>query len=332
MWKESDADRTSAIPGDLRYEGAGINSKTYADMCERVDVVYHNATSMNHLESFEMSRATNIDGMQTLLRLCVTGKPKQFNYISTLNVFSSHGRAGNHVFDEFSPISNEKHLLSHGYAGSKWAAEHLVQQASARGIACNIFRLGLVAGDSQHGRYDEAQSLYRMISSCIQMGTAFKGLSGISFAPVDYVARSIVYLGTQHLGQSNIFHLPSMRETSLAECFEFYNQVSALPLKLVAYDAWLEELKTYRDAGRALPIVPLIDIQSKAQISSQMDVGESASPKLSFDCARTQTELESAGILIPKFGLDMFRLYIEAMRRMDPSLSALIRIRLQNET
>ncbi|MFW8696391.1 SDR family oxidoreductase, partial [Mesorhizobium japonicum] len=67
-----------------------------------------------------MARATNVEGLQTLLRFCAIGKTKQLNYVSTQGVFTERGRQGRHVITEHSPIHQEQHRASQGYVASKW--------------------------------------------------------------------------------------------------------------------------------------------------------------------------------------------------------------------
>ncbi|MHC8346654.1 non-ribosomal peptide synthetase [Pseudomonas sp. RT6P73] len=313
LWKETDSARISVIEGDLRQPLAGMDQKTAARLQTEVDAVYHNATSMNHLESFEMARATNADGTQTLLRFCVTGKAKQFNYISTQGIFSSRGRTGHHVIDEHSSIAEEKHLLSEGYVASKWAGELLVQQACSRGIPCNVFRLGLVAADTQHGRYDEAQSFYRMLKSCILMGVAFDNAKKFSFAPVDFIAQAIACLGERSMGSSHTFHPPSMNETSLAECFAFYNRLAPVPMDILPYDEWLKVLKLHEDRCDAMPITPLLELRTEAQIVSAQDALQHAEPTIVFDCSQTEKKLMDAGLPTPFFDIEMFETYVRGL-------------------
>ncbi len=315
LWKTSDERRIEAIPGDLRLPKAGINSHDYSRLCQEVEVIYHNGTSMNHLESFEMARAANVEGVKALLRIATTHTLKTFNYISTLGVFTSNDRSGESVIDEFSSITGEKHFYTDGYNGSKWAGEQLTHLAHARGVPCNIFRLGLVTGDSQQGRYDESQWLHRLLKSCEMMGVGFNDVhSAFDIVPVDYVCKSIVHLANCRVQGGGVFHLASMQTVPLSEIFTLYNSVSNVGIHLVSYQEWLEKLSEMYEQGHILPITPYIQhdlIQGKP--SHQKQNTEPSPAKILFDCSYTHSELSRAGINFPQLDAELFNIYMQGM-------------------
>src|SRR3569832_2074382 len=113
-------------------------------MCRSVDEIYHCATSMNHLETYQAAKRINVDGTSQVLKLAASINPKVVHYVSTLGVFSPFGGSKCRVVDEETGIDDERHPMSRGDVASKWVGEKLVLLASQRGIPCNIYRLGLV--------------------------------------------------------------------------------------------------------------------------------------------------------------------------------------------
>src|SRR5262249_1059531 len=162
----------------------------YETLCRDTGDIYHCATSMNHLETYAMAKRTNVEGSRELLKLATQARPKTVNYISTLGVFSS-GTDEDRVVSEATPIDRERHRTAGGYVGSKWVGEKIFMTAAARGIPCNIFRLGLVWADTEQGRYDELQRGYRIFKSCLLSGCGIENYRyEMAPTPVDYVARA----------------------------------------------------------------------------------------------------------------------------------------------
>ncbi|RQR47797.1 NAD-dependent epimerase/dehydratase family protein [Burkholderia sp. Bp9126] len=322
LWRPDTAARIVAVPGDLGRPRLGLSDADHARLCDAVDAIYHNGTSMNHLESFEMARRANVDGVTDLLRIAVTGRPKTFNYVSTLGVFSMEERLGEHVFTEASPIDGERHLASHGYTTSKWAGEHLTHLAAARGVPCNVFRLGLVTGDTEHGHYDALQSYYRLLKSCMLMGAAFDDFRyDLVITPVDYVAKALAHLGAKHVAGGKVFHLSSMQVTPMHVVFEMMNRQLAAPMQMLSHAAWLDALRTRYHQGDVLPIVPVVQWM--------MNLSPDALAKLTrdrhattmiYDCTATQRELDKAGIVVPTFDDALLRRYLRGMCRHDDDL------------
>ncbi|WKB55884.1 thioester reductase domain-containing protein [Eleftheria terrae] len=324
LWRDTDAARIVAEPGDLAQPWLGLGEDRYRTLCREVDVVYHNGTSMNHLESFEMARSANVDGVVALLRLACSDRPKTFNYVSTLGIFSPEGRSGRHVFDEASPIDAERHLAAQGYTTSKWVGEQLVHLAARRGVPCKVFRLGLVTGDSEAGRYDELQSFYRLLKSCLLMGSAFDNFRyDLVITPVDYVARALAHLGLRRPADSEVFHLSTMQVTPMPEVFHLINRLTETPLQLGRHAEWIQALRSRYEQGEVLPIVPVVQwMMTKDEAGLARLAREREAVTLVYDCSRTHAELQAAGIELPPFTEALFRRYLEGMLAMDPELRA----------
>lgn len=323
LWRDEFAPRIVAVAGDLRAPRLGVDEVTYQLLCQTVDSIYHCATSMNHLETYAMAKAANVDSSRELVTLSSLRRPKVINYISTLGVFSSSTADDTRVVHEDSPIEQEKHWSSRGYGASKWVSEKIFMQACDRGIPCNIFRLGLVWGDTQQGRYDELQRGHRIIKSCLVSGY---GIEQYRFdmppIPVDYVARAVRFLADRHPEGRGIFHLSSASQ--MAEgVFERANEVANTALKLLPQYDWICEMKRLHQAGQSLPVVPLIDY------AFSMDEGtfnehqrHLRSRRAHFDCERTQRELEQGGIVAPALNDTLLQVCVENMREKDAELRA----------
>lgn len=317
--------RVVSVQGDLRLPQLGLKTSVYDELCQTIDSIYHCGASMNHLETYAMARPANVGGAAEILKIATTRKPKLINYISTLGVFNGSPAETPRVVSEETPIEFERHLSTSGYTGSKWVGEKIFRTASARGIPCNVFRLGLVSADTRKGRYDELQREYRIFKSCLISG---RGIRNYRFdlppTPVDYVARAIVFLSNRHIDGNGIFHISSSSGPTRG-IFEHYNEVMSQPLRLIPLFDWVGEIKKLHETGHSLPAVPLVeaafdmDKTSFAEYERRTALGATR-----FDCSRTHRELESVGIVAPVMDEKLLAAYLEGLISQDSELRAFV--------
>jgi amino acid adenylation domain-containing protein/thioester reductase-like protein len=321
LWRLGFERRIVAIPGDLSQPRLGIDETTYQLLSQKIDCIYHCATSMNHLESYAMAKPTNVGATRELIKLAAIHRPKVINYISTLSIFRSSGTDAVRVVDETTPIDGEQHLSSSGYVASKWVGEKLIMTASDRGIPCNIFRVGLVWADAQQGRYDELQQGYRVFKSCLLSGFGIENYRyPMAPTPVDFVARAIVCLADRHRDGQDIFHISSTGQ-AIDGIFERCNEIAGTSLQLLPYYDWICEMKKLHQAGRSLPAVPLIEFAfSMNEVAFYEHHRSHPAANIRFDCMRTQQELEHVGIATPELDDDMLKVYVDRMLSRDPDL------------
>src|SRR5690606_30459319 len=173
----------------------------------------------NHLETYAMAKAANVDSVREVLAFATQDRPKLVNYVSTLGVFAASALEPLRVVDERTPIDHEKHWKTSGYTASKWVAEKIFMEAARRGIACNIFRLGLVWADTQLGRFDELQHVYRVLKTCLLSGCGIENYYyPMPPTPVDYVPRAILRLARRPRRQPGIFHPSSTTPIGAGVC------------------------------------------------------------------------------------------------------------------
>jgi len=326
LWRDEFERRLIPVPADLSRPRLGLDPNSYRLLCEQPDRIYHCATSMNHLETYQMARATNVDGSQELLRIAALGRLKCINYVSTLGVFTSPGTEGTRTVSESTPIDHEPHYMSRGYVASKWVGEKLFMMASERGIPCNIFRLGLVWADTEHGRYDELQRGYRIFKSCLLSGYGIQNFRyELPPTPVDYVARAIAHLADRHAEGRGIFHLSSARQ-AIENVFERCNEIAGTSLELVPFYRWICEIKRLHREKRTLPAVPLVEFAFTMDEASftEFQRGLHLGRSIHFDAAATQRELERAGIVAPELNDDLLRVFVKGLLLGDADLQHLV--------
>ncbi len=325
LWHAGYAGRIVAIPGDLRKPRLGLSENHYRTVIDETDSIFHCGASVNHLESYAAARNANVYGTHEVLKIATHGATKPLNYISTLGIFTNHDGVAARVVTEESPIEREIHRRSTGYIASKWVAEGMIMKARARGVPCNIFRLGLLWADSRCGRFDEAQHVYRLIKSCLLSGC---GIAGYRYhdppVPVDRAIRAIVSLAAIHHGRQRVFHIGSSSAQPLECLFERCNEVLDSPLTLMPHYEWVGEIKRLHRAGRSLPIVPLIDVtfsMNRREFAEHHRRTEAN--RVGVDCQRTIGELERADVSPPRFTSELIAVCLQGMIARDADLAAL---------
>ncbi|MGF6191971.1 amino acid adenylation domain-containing protein [Serratia sp. 2723] len=317
LWREGDEQRIIAVRGNIKEYRLGMDEQAYAKLSQDVGVIFHAAVSMNHLESFDMAYQANIAGLIELLRLATQGTNKILNFASTLNVFSPIAQTGHRVVNETSSIQDERHIAEQGYVASKWVGEEIVNLAVARGIACNIFRLGLITADSELARYDELQAFYRLFKSSIQMGMAFEDAYGdVQLTPVDYTAKALAYLGLLHDPAENIFHLSTMEGIPRRDFIEQLNAHLPQPMTVVSHRQWLQEARRRYQRGEILPITPLIQDMMMSNDEDLDNLYQSMEiATISYDSSHTQELLVQAEITLPVTDSHWYRLFVDSLEK-----------------
>jgi myxalamid-type nonribosomal peptide synthetase MxaA len=327
LWHEGFASRLFGVSGDLRLARLGLDEVTYQRLCRDVDTIYHCGTSMNHLETYAMAKSANVESAKELLKLASTERPKVINYISTLGIFGPSTTGMTRVVDEETWIDHEAHLSSRGYVASKWVAEKIFMQANARGIPCNIFRVGLVWADSVAGRYDELQRVYRVIKSSLLSGYAIQNYRfDMSPIPVDYASRAIVTLADKYSGGGGVFHISSS-EPALEDVFERCNEVVGTSLELVPFYEWVCQMRDLHNQGRSMPVAPLIAYAFCMDEKTFYEHQRRIRAGLQFDCERTTRLLADAGIVTPRLSDEFLKTCVESMFARDAELRETVRVR-----
>jgi len=296
----------------------------YRKLSATIDVIYHCATYMNHLATYREMKNTTVEGVKRILSFACTGKQKMIHYISTLSVFNG-GKS--RQINEMTPIEHEVHYNSAGYASSKWVADKLMILAWERGVPSNIYRLGLVTGDSQKGRYDKAQSFYRFLQTYLELGCFGHDNLGnkTTFTPVDFISNAIVHLAYRP-DINHIYHLTNHQIIDYIDLIKYYNAGAAKPLDIISTFEFLKKIKEAMNSGKTPPIVPIIrellDL-SEAELQS-IDWNSSETDLYSFlnvDPTRTLGILKEGGINMPEINEILIKRYFDYIAKNIPSLA-----------
>lgn len=151
IWDEEFASRIQAIPGDITESQFGLDRRSFASLCERIDAVYHLAADVSVISSYSAIRGKNSFSIRPILDLCLTSRMKPLFHASTMGVFPEFffgfGKefAGRRITHQMQPdIGEMKRVFPLGILGYPWTklvVEQALLHAHRAGVPLGIFRL-----------------------------------------------------------------------------------------------------------------------------------------------------------------------------------------------
>lgn len=160
FWNESWTSKIQSVCGNLGEARFGLSQASWDDLASRVDAVIHNGALVHWVYPYSTLKPANVLGTIDALKLCGSGKPKQFAFVSSTSALDNDyyvEKSERAMASSGTGISEDDDLegssvgLGTGYGQSKWAGEYLVREAGRRGLKGTIVRPGYVLGDSNSG-------------------------------------------------------------------------------------------------------------------------------------------------------------------------------------
>lgn len=284
LWEDSTQKRITSVSGDLSKPLLGLAEDQYETLSSKIDSIFHLAADINLTNSYRDLKSTNVSGVQEILRFASRGVATRVHYASSVGVFLG--------MDQKERISESdrpspQNLFS-GYAQSKAVAEQLIYQAQERGIACTIYRLALITGQSQTGMTNKKDLVSCMVKGVYQMGAYSKQNIPINIVPVDYASQAFVYLSLQASSVNKVFHITNPENVETNNLVKWSGDEEYLKeLPYLDWQAMLvrhAEEKVDNDLIPFLPMFPPTGLDDFEQ---------------TFDCQDTLQELEGSGIVCP---------------------------------
>ncbi|CAK7233773.1 putative NRPS-like protein biosynthetic cluster [Sporothrix bragantina] len=194
------------VAGDLAVSQFGQSSEQFARLAQEVDHIVHPGALVNHRLSYSDLFEPNVVGTAELIRLALTGRPKRFDFVSTVGVPYSNAalltapeQVDVRVHAPQMPCSDD---YAAGYAASKWAGEVLLRDAHERyGLTVTILRPNMILAHSKyHGQVNVPDMFTRLLGSIVNTGLApvsfykqeadgKRAVTHYDGLPVDFVAK-----------------------------------------------------------------------------------------------------------------------------------------------
>lgn len=295
-WQSGFASRLHVVDGDVTLPRLGMNDTAHETLSREVDAVFHGAAHVNFIYPYEALRATNVLGVHEIIQFAFHGRIKPVHHLSTAAIWPMGSQYTYYEKDSIDHVG----LLNLGYDEAKWVGEKCLLHAQERGLPVARYRPGEVGGDSLTGRCVTDHFLIACFKGFLQFG-AFPELDiEVDVAPVDYVAKALVYLAFQRDTLGGAFHLTNPSRRRLKDGLEY--------LRNMGYR--FEQLPFVELRDR---LINSPDFSSNALFAYQaaLDDMDNASMQLpTYDTRETRRELAGSGILCPPADEKLFGTYL----------------------
>lgn len=246
------AKRVHVLRGDASAPGFGLAAERFAALAARVGLVFHNAAKLDFLSPYATLRASNVNGVRTVLEFAAVGRPKLIAHTSSISTIESPARMVARV-DEEAPLDFPD-TLAVGYAQSKWVADAIICAARARGFAASIFRPSWIVG--AENTMQSGDFVARFLEGCRRIGSLPESAYRWNLVPADYVARSTVALMLADRGNRAVYHLGATRSLSVPQLVSRLARLGA-PLKIVPVEEWRAQLRAAIAEDTENPLRPI---------------------------------------------------------------------------
>ncbi|GAA1871906.1 thioester reductase domain-containing protein [Pseudonocardia ailaonensis] len=265
-FRELAAHALEVVVGDIAEPGLGLGAAEFARLTRDVDRIVHPAALVNHVFDYGYLFGPNVAGTASLIGLALTDHLKPLDFVSSAAVAHFLDRTTRN--DEESPLL-QRAILGQGYAqdygASKWAAEHLLQDASRRfALPVNVFRGDMMLPHRTYRNQVNADDIVtRLFYSVIVTGLApfsfyERGDDGrrsrahYDGLPVDFIAATIAGVGERPGVGFRTFNVVNRADDGLSlDTFVDWIEAAGYPMTRVDdYGTWLERFEA---TLRALP-------------------------------------------------------------------------------
>jgi len=254
-------DTIKAVCGDLSQENLGLTAKDYADLADKIDVIYHNGALVHHLYDYERMRSANVSSTHELLKLAVTRKNKAIHFISTISVMEFDIRHKLKVSH-----SNWSFLELNGYLLTKWVSEQLILQAAKRGVVAQVYRPGNITGHSKTGHCQPAfNHTLLKIKGFVQLGQAYFDEDELfEMVPVDLLAKEIIEKSL-HPQKKIIFNMDNPNKIKFSSYVQKFIQNDYLIKKVASLSDWRQILSSLNEENALFSLRAFYDHYEEIQ-------------------------------------------------------------------
>ena len=187
--------RVHLVPSDLTEPALGLDRGSFDALARSVDCVIHAAALTKHYGDHATFVKANVDATRNVIALAQRSGC-DFNLISTISVGAGEIPGKAHaLFTEFDTDIGQ--VAGNHYVRTKLDAEKLVVALRDEGIACNVFRVGFLTGDSHTLRFQDNagdSGFVQTLRSYAALGKIPTTALAQSFCPVNEVADAILRL------------------------------------------------------------------------------------------------------------------------------------------
>ncbi len=303
-WNEGMGRFLIPVCGDISEPHLGLAESVWAELCEQVEVIYHNAALLNFLYPYEFLKLTNVDGTAETLRLAGEGRAKYYHYVSSYSVYDTPDHQGQRMMEDASLTDWRGFVLS--YSETKWVSEKLVGIARKRGLRAAVYRPGDITG-AANGIWEMNDMISRMLVSTIQMKAIPLAAYRFHMTPVDYVARALVYISRKEECFGHAFNLINPQDQGFATVINLVRSCG-YTVHYVPFRVWKNRIKKSGTSENAMVL-----------LESLFETGDERYPSLLrhfvgldpvYDMSNTRLLLSRSGIHCRPVDQKMMQAYL----------------------
>jgi amino acid adenylation domain-containing protein/thioester reductase-like protein len=303
--------RVVLIPGDLTLENMGLPPEQYDLLAEKIQLIYHSASSVNFIQPYSYNKAANVEGLRRLIRFAGKGQLKCLSLLSTISVYSwGHIFTGKTVMTEQDGI--DQNLLSVskdiGYVRSKYVMEAIADLAASKGLPVMTYRLGYAMCHSKTGACATYQWWSNLIKVCLQYN-AYPDLVELreGLITVDYMVQSLAHITQQPDAIGKKFNLIASPSTNLTldQFFVLLNTYYSFNLRKVPYKEW----RGYWENDHTCPLYPLTSL-FKDNMHEGLSTVELYQNTYVWDNQQVRERLKNSTIREPEFNKEILDSYL----------------------
>ncbi len=303
--------RVILVLGDLTRENLGLAREEYDLLAEKVQLVYHSASSVNFIEPYSYNKSANVDGLRRLIRFAGKGRLKCLSLLSTISVYSwGHKFTGKTVMTEQDGIGQNLLSVSKdiGYVRSKYVMEAIADLAASMGLPVMTYRLGYALCHSKTGACATYQWWSSLIKVCLQYN-AYPDLVELreGLITVDYMVQSLAHITKQPDAIGKKFNLIASpaNNLTLEQFFELLNTYYFFNLKKVPYKEW----RAYWENDNTCLLYPLTSL-FKDNMHEGLSTVELYQHTYIWDNQQVRARLANSDIREPEFNKALLDNYL----------------------
>ena len=299
-WRSAWEQRVHVVAGDVILPRLGLPDPAYESLAREIDCIIHSAAHVNFIYPYEALKATNVLGLHEIIRLAFHGSIKPVHYLSTAAIWPM---GAEYTFFESDSLDHGR-LLNLGYDEAKWVGEKCLTNAADRGLPVARYRPGEVGGDSKTGRCVLNHFLIAALKGFLQFGAVPSIDTHVDVAPVDYVAKAIVYMALRGKTLGRAFHLTNPQSLHMKDGLAF--------LRKEGYQ--FDEIH-FEELRRRLIMSPDFTENALFPYQAALEGMEERSLQLpKYDCRQALRELEGSGIICPPADETLFSTYLRYLK------------------
>ncbi|WP_240732898.1 thioester reductase domain-containing protein [Halioglobus maricola] len=255
------------LAGDIAEPDLGLDSATFRRLTEEVNRIVHVGALVNHKMSYPNLFNANVVGTAEIIKMALLVRKKPIDFVSSVAV--SQFLDTSQGVNEEAPLQDSAQLsdfYASGYGLSKWAGEHLLQDAHAGyGIPVNVFRGEMMlAHESYAGHMNTDDMFTRLLFSVIETGLAPRSFYQLDSEgkvqsghynglPVNVVAQAIVNGRNFNPDAYKLYYISNYHHDDGCSLDAFVDWIEAAGHVITRVDDHREWVQRFEQKLKALP-------------------------------------------------------------------------------